>query len=716
MRHDRGDCFLTIVRRRAKLSLLPCAVAGAACFVSLTQATLGAAPARRQMPAPKKAARGVAATPKKAAQGRVAAPKKAIVGTPAPPATASAPVAPSPVPARSAATLGTALTQGTTGPAGGPILTLDQVVALAVNSNSNVQLARQRLKRAQEQIIQVDAEGRPQVSANLIDTYSSQDTFATSGVAVTSPALPGGGQIPIVTDQGGGNASAFSGGGGGGTANSNGSFSSGSGGSNGATTGTGSLGGSTGAGTIGSGTGTGGAIGGGTGTGGGTGSGGTGTGNGGTGTGNGGTGTGGGTGTSGGGAGIGAGGSGTGATGTSSNIVSAAPADLPPIMQQYAQAAHGSSSAAGSKITPAKAHAGATGTATGTDSNGNPIFTGRNAGQRNNYSGRLSVTQYIDLFGLLPAARDVQTITRDFYVFDLARVQNESALNAKNDFFSVLKDQETVNVDQEQVTDATENVRITQARYTAGAAAQYDVLTAQVTLANDQQALEAALNQLNIDRANLNNLLGVDPNVAVTLQAPPLPPLGQRIDLNQSTQTAFQRRPELRQAGNNITIAQRLVKLAGATLQPTLGVGASANYTGPGVTTGSHDTYNLSAQLNIPLYDGGTTRSRVRQAQVDLQTQLITQGQLQQNVKLEVRQATLNVSNAQTQNATAGFGVTQAEEAVRLAQVRYQNGLGTILDVINAQTQLATARNNLATAQYNYQTSLAQLLRAEGGR
>lgn len=575
-------------------------------------------------------------------------------------------------------------------------------MALAVDGNSNVQLARQRLKRAQEQIVQVNAEGRPQVSANLIDTYSSQATFATSGVAVTSPALPGGGQIPIVTDQGGGNTGSFSGGGGGGTANSNGSFSgTGTGGgnnSNGSTTGNGSLGGSTGAGTIGSGTGTGGSIGGGTGTGG-TGSGGAG--NGGTGTGGAGNG-----GTSGGGLGTGTGG------GATSNFVSAAPADLPPMVQQLAQAANGSANAALGKLAPAKAHAGAV----VTDGNGNPITSARSAGQRNNYSGRLSVTQYIDLFGLLPAARDVENITRDFYVFDLARVQNESALSAKNNFFTVLKDQESVNVNQEQVTDATENVRITQARFQAGSAAQYDVLTAQVTLANNRQALETSLNQLNIDRANLNNLLGVDPNIPVTLQAPPLPPLSRRYDLNQSTQAAFERRPELRQAANNITIAQRLIKLAGGTLQPTFGIGASANYSGPGTTIGSHDTYNLSAQLNIPLYDGGTTRSRVRQAQTDLQTQLITRGQLQQNVKLEVRQAILNVGNAQAQNATAGVGVNQAEAAVRLAQIRYQNGLGTFLDVLNAQAQLATARNNLATAQFNYQTSLAQLLRAEGGR
>ena len=60
--------------------------------------------------------------------------------------------------------------------------------------------------------------------------------------------------------------------------------------------------------------------------------------------------------------------------------------------------------------------------------------------------------------------------------------------------------------------------------------------------------------------------------------------------------------------------------------------------------------------------------------------------------------------------------MTQATEAYRLATVRFQNGIGTILDEINAQAQLAQARTNLLNAQYDYQTSLAQLVRAIGGR
>ena len=81
-----------------------------------------------------------------------------------------------------------------------------------------------------------------------------------------------------------------------------------------------------------------------------------------------------------------------------------------------------------------------------------------------------------------------------------------------------------------------------------------------------------------------------------------------------------------------------------------------------------------------------------------------------------MRQALANIADAQTRASSAGLGAQQAEEAYRLANVRYKNGIGTILDVVNAQAQLAQARSNLVNAQYDYQTSLAQLTRAIGSR
>lgn len=574
-------------------------------------------------------------------------------------------------------------------------LTLDQVLATALNNNSSVRLSREKVLKAQQLITEANASGLPQISVNIVDTFSSNKTYGTAaGGTNATGTLPGGGQIPVIIDTGGGNATGVTSSGGGGTATGAGSTST-----SGISTGAGSTS-ATGSATT---TPTGSTLGGG----GTTGTGTTGTGT--TGTGTTGTGT---TGT------FGTTGPTTGVGGATANFRSAdvSSADLPPVMQHYAQQAKGQAS--GPASARAVPHDDTTGTGTGTGTGqpvGNGSFNTGNSGYNNNYSARVSVTQGVDIFRLVPVAQDVERITRDFYVTDLDRVQNETALSVKNQFFTVLRDQDQVTVYEQQVAADTESVRVTQARVTAGAAAEFDLLTAQTTLSNAQQLLSSARNTLTLAQVNLNNLLGLGPDVPVALQNPATPPLDQAFSTPQLTQTALVRRPELRQADNNIVIAQRLVRLAGVGLLPSLSVVGSGSYNGH-VASGSHDTYSLSAVLGIPLYDGGTTRAKVKEAESDLRSQVITRDQLRENVSVEVRQALSNINDAQTRAASSGLGVTQAQEAYRLATVRYQNGIGTILDEINAQAQLAQARLNLLNAQYDYQTSLAQLTRALGGR
>ena len=571
------------------------------------------------------------------------------------------------------------------------------MLAIALNNNSSVRLSREKVIKAQQLIYEANASGLPQISVNLVDTLSSNKTFGTAaGGTNATGTLPGGGQIPVITDTGGGNATGVTSSGGGGTATGAGSTSlsgiSTSTGSSGATgsattTPTNSTlgsGGTTGTGTTGTGT---------------TGTGTTGTGTTGTGT--------------------------FGTTGPTTGVGGAAPqaragdtasADLPPIMQNLVTATKGQTGAKQAQALSAHdtTGTGTTGTGTGQEA-GNGSFNTGNSGYNNNYSARVSITQGVDLFRLVPAAQDVERITRDFYATDLDRVQNETALSVKDQFFTVLRDQDQAVVYEQQVAADTESVRVTQARVTAGAAAEYDLLTAQTTLSNAQQLLSSARNTLTLAQVNLNNLLGLGADVPIALQNPVTPPLNQTFDTRRLTQTALTRRPELVQADSNIVIAQRLIKLAGVGLLPSLSIVGSGNYNG-NVASGSHDTASVSAVVAIPLYDGGTTRAKVKEAQSDLRSQEITRDQLRQNVTVEVRQALSNINDAQTRAASSGLGVTQAQEAYRLATVRYQNGIGTILDEVNAQAQLAQARLNLLNAQYDYQTSLAQLTRALGGR
>lgn len=571
-------------------------------------------------------------------------------------------------------------------------MTLDQVLALALGNNSSVRLAREKVIKAQQLIYEANAAGLPQVRVDVVDTYSSNRTFGTAaGGSNGTGTLPGGGQIPVIVDAGGGNATSVTGSGGGGTATGAGSSSlstvsttaTGSGGSSVSTSATSSA---LGVGSGGTTTGTTGTTGGGIGT----------------------TGTTGGTfGTTGPTANPGGGGTAT----AHARWTGLDTPELPPIMQQYAQAVKPHANAVPRDTTTG------TGTDTGTGSlPGNGSFTTGNGGYNNNYSARLSVTQGIDLFQLVPAAQDVERITRDFYVTDLDRVQNETALSVKNQFFNVLRDQDQVDVFAQQVAANTESVRVTQARVTAGAAAEFDLLTAQVTLSNSQQSLSSARNALALAQVNLNNLIGTAPTTPITLTAPALPALTQTFDTQQLTQTALVRRPEIRQADSNIVIAQRLIKLAGSSLLPSLSIVGGANYNGHASGTSPNSTLSLSAVLGLPVYDGGDTKAKIKEAELDLRSQVITRDQLRENVSVEVLQALSNISDAQTRASSAGLGASQAAEALRLANVRYQNGIGTILDVVNAEAQLAQARLNLLNAQYDYQTATAQLTRGIGGR
>ena len=578
--------------------------------------------------------------------------------TPAAPTTAAAPTAAA-VPART--------------------LTLDQALGIALNQNTSVGLAREKIIKANELINEANAGGLPTIRADIVDTYSGNKAFGTAaGGSNATGTLPGGGAIPVIIDTGGGNATSVTSSGGGGTATGAGATSAGtttttSTTSTGATTtntvptntttstdGTGGTGTSTGTGTSGTGTGT--------------------------------TGT-------------------FGTTGPTTQLRQREP-DLPPIMQRFAAA---TAPAKASASAPAPRDSTGTGTGTGQLPGNGSLNTG-NVGHNNNYSGLVSVTQGVDIFNLVPAAEQVERLTRDFYVTDLNRVLNETALSVKDQYFNVLRDQEQVVVDQEQVAADQESVRVTQAQVTAGAVAQFDLLTAQTTLANAQQVLSSAQDTLTLAQVNLDNLLGLNTDTPLTLQVPALPPLNQTFDKNQLTQTAYARRPELQQARQNIVIAQRLVKLAGASLLPSLSLVGSGNYAEYASNGNSHGTVSLSAVLGIPLYDGGTTKAKIREAQSDLRSQQITQSQLQENVAVEVRQALANITDAQTRTSSASLGAQQGAEAYRLANVRYQNGIGTILDVVNAQAQLAQARSNLVNAQYDYQTSLAQLTRALGSR
>lgn len=334
-----------------------------------------------------------------------------------------------------------------------------------------------------------------------------------------------------------------------------------------------------------------------------------------------------------------------------------------------------------------------------------------------NYGAGISATQPIDVFRLVDLAANVLHENTQFYALDLQRTANQLAETVKNAYYQALEYQSNIDTAQESVHNAETILHDALVEYKAGAAAQYDVDSGQSQLYSAQQSLIAARNNLTVELQTLNTLMGNTPDTNFSLVSPGLPSLPADFDMKVAVQRAFTDRPEMRQTVLNIDMAHKVTRLEAAGMLPTFGVGADLDYTGayPG-TDGKFYEGALLATIDIPLDDAGRTRANVRIARENETQQANLTTQLKQDIELEVRDDSINVINAQALVQSDQSSVAYNRELVRIAEIRYRAGAGTILELTTAQADLAIAETNLAAAEYQLQTSYAAYIAAIGQR
>lgn len=347
------------------------------------------------------------------------------------------------------------------------------------------------------------------------------------------------------------------------------------------------------------------------------------------------------------------------------------------------------------------------------DNSGGGGFFGRGI-ELNQINARVSVSQLIDITGIVRTALQVGELEEAQSRLELARVRQELALNVRNGYYNVLRTLAFVRVNEAAVAQSEEQLRVTQAQRAQGIASGFDVLRAQTQRDNNRQALISARNQVAIAKNAFANLLGIDPSTLVepaAPEAPGLPPLDEAALLLQ----ALRQRPESLQADTNILKARKNVRLARRTLEPYVNANliGSLNATS-GVRLEDRAAATLGLTLTVPLSDGGATRAAVDVARADERSALVQKDQFVRGIKTEVQQAVIAVRDASERTTVAGQTVIQAREALRLANVRFREGVGTLLEINDAQTALTQAETNEVNARYDYLSALARLSRATG--
>jgi outer membrane protein TolC len=325
------------------------------------------------------------------------------------------------------------------------------------------------------------------------------------------------------------------------------------------------------------------------------------------------------------------------------------------------------------------------------------------------YSGGVSLSQVLFDFGQNLALIHRQQALEASIVADADTQRDAVVFDVSQAYLALLAAHRLRDVADETVRQNRQHLEVAQGRYDVGFAPRFDVTAAQVQLANAELLQVTARNNVTLGRETLRHAIGLsgplDFDIVDVLDAPPV-----KVDDEAALRAAYDNRPELR---SNVA-QQRAATQQIAALQKDYlpKVGGTATYTKSGRDEPSAESWNVGAQVNLSIFNGGLTTAEIGEARANLAVLEANYESVRQNVTLEVRQALANVQQGLESIRVAEKGSRQARENLELAEGRYSTGAGSIIELTDAQASLASADANRVQALVNYRIAVATLERA----
>ncbi len=287
-------------------------------------------------------------------------------------------------------------------------------------------------------------------------------------------------------------------------------------------------------------------------------------------------------------------------------------------------------------------------------------------------------------------------------------------LQAVQSFYQVQATQAALNAALESERASKESLTAAEARYATGVATPADKLQAQTAWSQSTLNRITADGSLKNARGSLANIIGLDAHKNVALDAANIAaaPASFDRDVNMLIEEARARRPDLQAAEAQVKAAEASADAARAAGKPSISLTASRNQTNSAGITSSGSTVGLSA--SVPLFSGYAPTYRIRAAEAQVETQKARMERVRLQVAMDVWTAYQNLVTATQSLRTTADLLSSAEQSERVALGRYKAGVGNILDVLNAQSALASARQQRIQSTYNWNINRAALAQAMG--
>ena len=291
----------------------------------------------------------------------------------------------------------------------------------------------------------------------------------------------------------------------------------------------------------------------------------------------------------------------------------------------------------------------------------------------------------------------------------------QAKYDAISGYYTLIMNRNLVDVAQQAVKDYQGHVTNVDAQYNVGLVASSDVLAAKTNLADSETNLVKAQNTANLAEASLNQVIAYPVQTSITTAERDLQYKPYNVTLEQAKAYAMLHRSALVKSAMAVKEAEAALRKAKFGYLPTVGVEAGRGYADfDGYFGTSNKSWHVGAKASWSLWDGGATQNKVKVANDTLEKAKEANLATVDGVLLAVQKAYLNLRSAEQTIQSTQTAVAQGQESFRIATLRYRAGVGTNLDVLDAETKLTTARNNYVQALYNYNISIAALEQLTG--
>lgn len=352
---------------------------------------------------------------------------------------------------------------------------------------------------------------------------------------------------------------------------------------------------------------------------------------------------------------------------------------------------------------------------------GQPFTVNFKFGQENNVNANIQLTQPVWLAGkvglALKVAKDYARLSR----LGVEISREDLRVMLVQSFYGAMLADEYTTVARDAMRQAEKYRDQVNEMYQQGVVSEYDLIRAKVAVSNLRPQVSEAEAQRDLALKGLKNMLGtdvdrpivIDGDLDMAMTAPEEP-------YETASNMAQDNRLELQQLELQKRLYGYQYKIESRSAYwPNLLVGLRWETTAqsPDMNFGKYNFlngYGGQVILQIPLFDGFASHNRAQQAKVNMKKTELQMQQLKRGIKVQVYQALRNYQKSTEELDAALQNVNEAEKGYDIAQTRYSGGVGTQLEVLDAQLQLNRSRVNLLQAKYNLLVNKAQYDRAVG--